>query len=347
MQGVKKERCRFEKKSPFLILQEPKPWWRAIKREWNMAAPSSFFNKESICEFSFQRAVREAGPFWHYCTPGQRNESVNITEDDFRFSVNNLAISAAEAGACVVTDAHMSNHLHVLMGGKREQCFLFEEAFLYRLRKRLAAQGRRVDLGKYRCPDPIAVTDLDMMRNEIVYINRNGFVADFRYTPFSFPWSGGSVYFNLREPLDGAVPFNSLTYREKRRVSLRSEPVVPDSYLYKDGRILPSSYLNYKLGESLFRDAHHYFSLLSKNVESFSLIAKRLGDKVVVTDEEMYNLLASIAKRDYKLNQASLLPPQEKIKLAKMMRYDYNSSDSQIQRLLRLDPSVVRELFPK
>ena len=312
-----------------------------------MAAPSSFYSKESLCEFNYQKAVREFGPFWHYCTPGQLNESVNITEEDFRFSVNNLALSAAEADVWIVTDAHMSNHLHALMGGRREQCFLFEEAYLYRLRKRLATQGRRVDLGKYCCPDPIAVTDLDMMRNEIVYINRNGFVADPRYTPFSFPWSGGKVYFNKRDPIEGAVPFNALTYREKRKVSLRSEPVVPDSYLFKDGLILPRSYLKYKLGESLFRNAHHYFSLLSKNVESFSSIAKRLGDWVVVTDEEMYNLLTRIAQRDYKLNQVSLLPPQEKIRLAKMMHFEYNATNSQIQRLLKLDISVVNELFPK
>ena len=97
----------------------------------------------------------------------------------------------------------------------------------------------------------------------------------------------------------------------------------------------------------MFRDSHHYFSLLSKNVESFSSIARRLGDRVVVTDEEMYNLLTRIAQRDYKLNQVSLLPPQEKIRLAKMMHFEYNATNSQIQRLLKLDISVVNELFPK
>ncbi len=323
------------------------PWWRAIKCERNMAGQSSFYSKESLCEFNYHNAVREYGPFWHYCTPGQLNESVNITEDDFRFSINNLALSAAEAGVHIVTDAHMSNHLHVLVGCKREQCFIMEEAYLYRAGKHLDAQGRRVSLDRFRCPDPIAVTDLNMMRNEIVYINRNGFVVDPRHTPFSYPWSGGRVYFNKQDSIEGAVPFNALTYRAKRRISLRSEPVVPDGYLYKDGLILPCSYLKYRLGESLFRDAHHYFSLLSKNVESFSLIAKRLGDQVVVTDEEMFNLLGSIARKDFNLSQASLLPPQEKIKLAKMMRYDYNASDSQIQRLLKLDLNVVRELFPR
>lgn len=128
---------------------------------------------------------------------------------------------------------------------------------------------------------------------------------------------------------------------------MRSEPVMPDCYLFEDGRILPSSYLSHAIGESVFRDAHHYFSLLSKNVESFSAIAKRLGGSVVLTEEEMYNLLSGIAKRDYNLNQATLIPPQEKIKVAKMMHFDYHASNSQIQRLLKLDLAIVNELFPK
>lgn len=36
----------------------------------------------------------------------------------------------------------------------------------------------------------------------------------------------------------------------------------------------------------MFRDAHQYFNLLSKNYEAYSEEARRLGDIVVLTDEE-------------------------------------------------------------
>ena len=85
-------------------------------------------------------------------------------------------------------------------------------------------------------------------------------------------------------------------------------------------------------------------SLRFDSSENGDYVAKIL---TYVNDEEMFNLLGSIARKDFNLSQASLLPPQEKIKLAKMMRYDYNASDSQIQRLLKLDLNVVRELFPR
>ena len=311
-----------------------------------MMANQSFHDKESACEFRFRDACERFGGLWHYCTPGHLNESVNLSPDDYDFSVNNLAVSAAEAGVTVVTDSHMVNHLHALLGCRREQCFALQEAYLYRLKKHLQARRRDVYLGNFRCDDPIQITDLGMVRNEIVYIHRNRYVVDPHYTPFSDPWSGASVYFNRRPDERGSVSAQELTFRAKRELCMRSKPFLPDTYRIRDGRILPSSYLDYRLGESFFRDAQHYFFLLTKNVEAYSAAAKRLGDRIVLTEDEMYQTVKQIAKLNYGVDQATLLPPKIKIEVAKTMHFDYYATNSQIQRLLRLDLSIVNELFP-
>lgn len=49
----------------------------------------------------------------------------------------------------------------------------------------------------------------------------------------------------------------------------------------------------------MFRDAHHYFSLVSKNVEAYTEIASELGDGEFLTDPELYNQLAAILKKEY------------------------------------------------
>ena len=38
-------------------------------------------------------------------------------------------------------------------------------------------------------------------------------------------------------------------------------------------QVVPYSYCDIKFGMSLFRDAHHYFSMVSKNIESYSEVA--------------------------------------------------------------------------
>ena len=98
---------------------------------------------------------------------------------------------------------------------------------------------------------------------------------------------------------------------------------------------------------SLFRDAQHYFSILSKNYEAYSEIAKRLGDSIFLTDDEMFAALRIISKKQFDESRPSMLPNASKLELARIMRKDYNASEGQIQRMLRLDPGVVRELFGK
>jgi hypothetical protein len=240
----------------------------------------------------------------------------------------------------------MSNHLHSLLACRKEQCFALEEAYLYRMGKRHRAQGRVVDLSHFRCEDPIPVTSLASARNEIVYIHRNRYVVDPRFTPFSDPWSGGSVYFNLRPDDAGSIAFNHLPYRTRRAICMRSTPMAPDTYRFRDGKILQSSYLAYRVGESFFRDAQHYFSHLTKNVEAYSEVAKRLGDRIVLTEEEIYQTINRIAERDFNIKQAVLLPPRAKIDIARTMHFEYNATNSQIQRMLKLDPAIVQELFP-
>ena len=41
----------------------------------------------------------------------------------------------------------------------------------------------------------------------------------------------------------------------------------------------------------------------------------------------------------------TMLPVQDKLELARHMKLKYNATDAQMQRMLRLDRSVIAELF--
>ena len=77
-----------------------------------------------------------------------------------------------------------------------------------------------------------------------------------------------------------------------------------------------------------------------------SQIAKNLGDQISVTDEEMYSIASNLSNRLYSVRQPSLVANQQKVELAKKLHYDYNATKKQLRRILRLDLSVLNELFP-
>ena len=302
---------------------------------------------ENKCKRIFEESSESFGPFWHLCTPGNLEEVYCTDEDDFKFAVSNIAISAAESDVTVVTDAQMSNHLHTLLGGAKENCQKFLANYVDREKKYFESIDRQVNLGGLVCPEPILITDIDMMRSEIVYINRNGYVPNPQYTPFSYPWSCGRVYFNDALKLVRGIPYNSLAFREKRKLCRKRVEQMPMSYAVLDGMILQESYSFYQLGEKMFHDAHHYMSELSKNVEAYSEISKRLGDKIFMTDDEMYPAVKMLCIQKYNITQPANLPPNAKLEMARKMHYDYNATNSQIQRILKLPANVVTELFPK
>ena len=95
----------------------------------------------------------------------------------------------------------------------------------------------------------------------------------------------------------------------------------------------------------MFQDARSYFHLLTRNAEAFSQIASRLKDTMFLTDDEMFVVAARSAAEEFSA-KLGVLTPDQKIQLARKLHFDYNASNQQLRRLLKLDISLLNEMFP-
>ena len=299
----------------------------------------NFARREEACEYFFHAY----GPFWHLCTPGTNQEILFSTPEDYGFGVSSAAISLSDAVQEYAL-AIMSNHLHDILSGRKDDCLYCFEERKKRIRSYLLHTGRKVDLRNFT-PELIPIEILTALRNEIVYVNRNGYVAHPEHTPFSYPWSTGMYYFNP-EADGGALRYSSLSYEGKRAVTHSRLMDLPDDYLVKNGYIHIPSFTRIHEGERLFRDAHQYFNLLSRSAEAYSEVAKRLGDQVFLTDDELFSAICLLCRKEYGQSRPSALSPNDKISVAVRMKKQYAASNGQIRRMLRLDAAVVQELFP-
>lgn len=181
------------------------------------------------------------------------------------------------------------------------------------------------------------------MRNTIVYVNRNGYVADRNYTPFSYPWGTGKYYFGGAGS-EGADAF--LNVNERRRLFRGRAGILPEKYQIIDGYVTPSSYCNLELGMSLYRDAHHYFYMVSKNVEAYGELAVELNDGEYLTDTELVSQVMRFLKSDYDVNSLRDLSKTQKYDFARRLRFEFRSSNEQIRRVLNLTSAEVNTIFP-
>lgn len=304
----------------------------------------AFSAKERECEIRFI----SSGPFWHMFTNGNLSQTLFCDTDDFIFGMNLTGYCASHfPDVHIYTFEVMNNHLHFILQAEKTRAILFFGMLRNRLQRYYIKRSRCVDLSEFQC-EFVPIENLNTLRNEIAYVNRNGFVVRPDCTPFSYPWGAGALFFNPFLKHEDAVAFKKLPVKVKRRL-IHSHDIDAngiDLTVYK-GVILPSSYCHIKEAEGMFRDAHHYFHLISKAFEAFSEIARRLHESIFLSDEEMYAAVSSLTLKRFNTKQPILLTAKDKIEVARIMHYDFNASNRQIKNILKLDAGTVDELFPK
>ena len=302
----------------------------------------SFSEKERVCESIFINS----GPYWHLYTDGTRMQNIFCNEEDFNIGMWCLASSLhIQKSVRALTFELMANHIHLILAGQKEECINVFEIFTVRLKNVFSKKGRIIDWDNFKM-DILPIEDIQALRNEIIYVNRNAFVANPSYTPNSYPWGGGCAYYSpwlkhLKTTSIGNLKVNT------QRALLHTRDVSPFSQLVEIGDIpfIPS-FCDIGLGESMFRDARSYFNSITRNAEAFSQIASRLKDSIFLTDEELYSVVCSYINKEYSIKSPALLSAQQKIDTARNLHFNYNASNQQLRRMLRMDTSILEELFP-
>ena len=273
-------------------------------------------------------------------------EDFLCTEEDFKIAMTALAVATVLFKKVrIITFELMSNHIHLILNGEAEDCMRLFDRLKARLKRILKTHERAIDWRKFQA-EILPITTLDALRNEIIYVNRNAFVASPHFTPFSYPWGGGCAYFS---PIFRQLPAKTLResgFNKARELThFREIRMIEDLKFHGDVVYIPS-FCRTDIGESMFRDARSYFNSLTRNAETFSQIASRLKDAIFLTDDELYSVICSHINKEYSVKAPSQLSAQQKIDTARHMHFGYNASNQQLRRMLRMDLSILEELFP-
>ena len=317
----------------------------------NNVEAASFRDLEWACEQNFRKHKH----YWHLYTDGQASEIIFRSAEEMKIGMNLWGICSLQSmDIKQFTFELMNNHMHCILAGEKEDCVKMFDTYKARLWRCLSRSGRTIDMSCFECR-LIEITSLQSLRNEIIYANRNGFVVRPDCTPFSYPWGAGACFFNPFLKLLPSVLYDDLTIREKRKICHSyAVDILPDmihqpavrQVRVLDGVILPSCYCDVAEAESMFRSAHHYFQLLTRKYEAYGEIAARLHENVFIADEEMYSAVCALCMKYYGVKNPGQLSAKDRVEVARRMRQDFNASNRQIQKILKLDASIVAELFP-
>lgn len=300
-----------------------------------------FSRLESMCRLRFV----EAGSCFHVCS--QENHPVMFyNEEEFKAAMNIVAFAAfLFPDVRIFTFEVMDNHFHFLLAGSKDRITLFLRMLVMKLSVHPLLKESSADL-KHLVFKTYSIDNLNLIRNVIAYINRNGAVVDSNENVFTYRWGANRFFFNREARLRFESCGTSLTSRQKREMFHSDLLAKEDAVTVLDGYVFPLCFCYVKEAESMFRNCRHYFYCVSRNVEASAEVAKSIGESLFYTDDDLFVHISGLCSKRYGGRSIAALPKDAKLEIAKELHFDFNAGNKQISRLLKMELSIVSALFP-
>lgn len=297
--------------------------------------------KKYISDSECENIFREIGPVYNANTP--ENHPVVFTSDrDYMTAMSIFGICARMyRNIRIFAFQLMSNHIHFVIGGNEDVIHDFFDYYVSRLDKYFEG---RVDFSEFKLKC-FAINDLSYFRNAIVYNNRNGFVVNDHFTPFSYPWGSSGYFFMPMARRYSALAGKAIGNTQLRTLMhTRNCDALKDLKMV-DGFVSPLEFCDIDTAESIFRDAKQYFYLISRKVEAYAEVAKSIGESLYFNDNDLYLAALKLAQELYGTKDLKTLTVVQKMETARRLHYDYNAGDKQLQRILKIGSDVLKAMF--
>jgi REP element-mobilizing transposase RayT len=256
-------------------------------------------------------------------------------EEDFKVAMNYVAIEAARHPEVVVLAfILMSNHVHFVLKGRREDVVAFVESFKQRYslyyQKKYGVKEflRRNGLDIKEIP-----YDNEAPEKVISYVQMNSVAANICAFCNQYPWGTGNLFFNATTPK--GIKLGNMSDRARQKALHSNFTKLPEHWILgDDGYILPCCYVDVKAVEQLFRTPKrmqyflHSSSKARKRLENTCLPAFR--DQVILA--AIPDLCQSLFQKD----SFSALTEEEQSEFLRQLRYRFSADINQLARVCGL-----------
>ena len=263
-------------------------------------------------------------------------------EEDFVQGVNTLAFATLLYPVKVLCYVLMDNHIHLLIIGKYEDCCAFYAWVLHRLARMLGEKYGISGILRIQSTDVQAVTDREMLLNEVCYLLRNAYKARIN-GPYSYPWAPFECYFNPYLPLLHGMRIPGV--KEVKR-QFGTHVKIPPDWEHINGHILNKCFVDYRTVEQMVGSSLDFFDRLRRfDLESIVKQAHGIEEKLTFTDTEMQEKIRAVCNNELHVASHHQLERKDLLWLARTLARRFACPKKQITRLLGIDPAVLDQLL--
>ena len=292
--------------------------------------------------------------YYHMFANGDDAKNFITSQQEFKSSFNRFGVCSFLSGAVVVSFSEEETHPHGLLWGTYAQCLKFAQTYeTMSVRSIAKRRGSAKDVNFHLELEEI--TDESYLMNVATYTIVQPTKDGKAVMPYDYEYGTGPLYFRNPKTVlpwliddDGnictPVPLGSLTLRQRREICGTRTPM-PDEWLVCNGFILPTSFVDIKRFESIYRTHNCYRAFLCSKKSQDEAILNRMSAirGVVIDDLEARKLCAESCIQLFGRTATTHLTAQERIVLARHLRNQYRLSFRQLSKLVHVPESELRK----
>ena len=286
-------------------------------------------------------------PRWYYHLTFDSLEDGQLFHNDEEFAdgMNGVAVGQFVFGLSVISFVLMLNHCHILLCGTGNDIVNFFIYMKRRINDRLREDGYP-SLPKNYGFHLARIEDERQLANTISYIARNPMKARPDILPAGYLWGSAHLIFSDIHKIVSKIKLEEISDRKKRRI-LRTKHRLPDDYVFNEnmGYILPESYVLTNKAEKALGTSRRFSSDLIRNIDAFIKIDEGIGERTVLSEDDVNELIYQNVKEMFNVNSVNTLNIEEKCRLAVQLKKRYRLDNKRIARKLKLNPEIIETLF--
>lgn len=280
---------------------------------------------------------------YHLCTDGWQGGKLFNNRAQFRFGMATIALVAVMFDVRIISFELMPNHVHMILNASGAICLAI---FLF-IRRRTTAKLKKD--GYPPLPEDYwfklkPIEDDQALRHEILYLARNAYEKDY-CIPGGYPWGSSYLHFNrATDSIRGPQIKNWKTTEIRRLTGTKTK--FPGTWeMSPDLGILPRNYVHSDQVQKLFSSAKGYMTRLVKDYESAIHIAEELGEEIILSREELTDIVRSQANTMFPGKLVKDLAPNEKGRLAVALEKQYHFPVPTLADLLYMSEKIIRQFL--
>jgi len=283
--------------------------------------------------------------FWLVTTDHLTDRIWFRDDEDFKAGMNLVALLVCILGVDVLAFELMSNHVHFVLHCTREQAQRFIDGYKKRYSQYLNDKYGSKEFLRRVAVDIRLIDGMnESLERVVAYVQMNCVAARICLNPAGYPWGTGNAFFKVT-PVKGRR-VDTLSGRARRLLMHSTHPLPPHWLVGEDGYILPESYVNVQLVETVFRTPQRMNYFLQHSSK-----AKRRLEAEDSTpsfkDQLVRSAIPDLCQSLFRKTNQNDLSEDEQAELLKQLRFRFSSNVHQLSRVAGLSYEIAALLLDK